>query len=538
MIDVMDWVKKRVANPAAPKAEEAEPAAAGAELPDLRDSDPVIALTELSSWLEPAAREAAGAEPKASGRILVQVQDAGAAHVAALLGQYFTSANENQAAREAAWKSLIQYQARLTHALGRCAKSLLTASYEDAALLSEAEVCTARALHSCRVLAKICLAHYAGVPNSLWRMAYSLHAAAEEIGSAASPVKADADPKKVTTVEQELLRLLMLQMSAPDMMAPEQIEVADRALEQVGEGFTLRPPGVADNPFCFEPQGDAPPRRASPQAAPGESARYFGPGVGFDTLERIHRQLASARLGDVKVFGVDLSPQAQLGTVQHLLAFWQSKTPYAPPARTPAGGNLQVVHRYAAIWKQLNDAQHGAGELSLADPDDVAPQPPETWALREAADSELGASFAQALGGWARCGVLVGVTPEDRRESWVGVIRRMHRAPGEEAHVDIAILSRAPRALSLRAVREKGEDSAVSEAASRQFAFGSVRAVVLADGAEGPAGRNLLLPAEDWKAGRVYETTDEPSRYLRAVQAIRIGEDYVRATFEWLPGPR
>ena len=539
MIDVRDWVKKHVASPAAPKAEAAEPAAAGTELPDLRDADPAIALNELTSWLEPAARDAPGTDAKTNASTLAQVQDAGTPHVAALLGQYFTSATENQAARGSTWKSLIQYQARLTHALGRCAKSLLAASYEDAALLGEAEACTARALHSCRVLAKICLVNYAGVPNGLWRTAYALHAAAEEIGSAASPVKAVVDPKKVTSVEQEFLRLLMLQVSAPDMMAPEQIECADRALEQVGEGLTLRPPGVSDNPFCFEPQGDAPPRRVSgPEEAPAESARYFGPGMGLDALERIQRQLASAKLGDIKVFGVDLPPQVQLGAVQHLVAFWQSKAPDAAPARAPASGKLQLVHRYAAIWKQLNDAQHGAGELSLADTDDVAPQPPETWTLREATDNELGTTFSQALGGWAKCGVLVGVTPENPHECWVGVIRRMHRAPGDDAHADIAILSRAPRTLSLREVREKGEDSAVSEAASRQFAFGSVRAVILADGAEGPAARQLLLPTDGWKAGRVYETTDEPSRYLRAVQATRYGEDYVRATFEWLPGPR
>lgn len=535
MIDVLDWVKKRVGGPSAPKI---APAAADGLLPDLREADPVIALNELSGWLDPAAGDAAGAEPKARGEILMQVQDAGAAHVAALLGQYLASGRENQAAREAAWKPLIQYQARLTHALGQAARRLLTASYEDASLLGEAEVCTARALHSCRMLAKICLVHYAGVPKSLWRLAYALHAGAEEIGSAASPVKADADPKKVTTVEQEFLRLLMLQVSAPDMLAPEQIEVADRALEQVGDGFTLRAPGAADNPFCFDPQGDAPPQRASAtQQAPTASARYFGPGMGFDALARIHKQLAAARMEDIKVFGTDVSPRAQLGAVQHLLAFWQAKSPYTPPARTPASGGLQVVHRYAQIWKQLNDAQHGKGELSLADPDDVAPQPPETWTLHEAADSELGATFAQTLGGWAKCGVVLGVTAQDRGECWVGVIRRMHRTPGGEARADIAILSRTPRTLSLREVREKGEDSVVSEAASRQFAFGTVRAVILSDGAEGASARTLLLPAENWKAGRVYETMEEPSRYLRVLQAMRYGEDYLRVSFEWLPGP-
>jgi len=330
----------------------------------------------------------------------------------------------------------------------------------------------------------------------------------------------------------------MLQVSAPDMLAPEQIEVTDRVLEQVGDGFTLRAPGVADNPFCFDPQGGAPPQRASAmQEAPPASVRYFGPGMGFDALERIYRQLAAARMEDIKVFGADVSPRAQLGAVQHLLAFWQAKSPYTPPARAPASGSLQIVHRYAQIWKQLNDAQHGKGELSLADADEAALQPPETWTLCEAAESEIGTTFPQTLGGWAKCGVALGVTAQERGECWVGVIRRMHRTPGGEARADIAILSRRPRTLSLREVREKDEDSAVSEAASRQFAFGTVRAVILSDGAEGAPVPNLLLPAENWKAGRVYETMEEPSRYLRVLQAMRYGEDYLRVSFEWLLAP-
>jgi len=529
MIDVLDWVKKRAGVASTPKP---EPRPANALLPDLRDSDPVVALNELGGWLEPS-RDQAGADPKARGEILSQVQDAGRAHVAALVGQYLQGAAQKQAARESVWKSLVQYQARLTHALGVCAKALLGASYEDATLLADAEVCAARALQSGRTLAKICLLHYTGVPGGVWRLAYALYSGAEEIGSATSPVKADADPKKVTTVEQEFLRLLMLRASEPDMLAPEQIEVTDRVLEQLGEGFTLRPPGVADNPFCFNPQGDAPPRRANAaQSVPGASTRYFGPGMGLDALERIQRQLAAARIEDVKLFGADVTPAAQLDAIEHLLAFWRADAPYASPARTPAPGTLQIHHGYAQVWKQLNDAQHGAGELSLADPDDFGPQPPETWTLRETSDAELGATFAQPGGGWARCGAVLAVTPQPGGECWLGVIHRLHCEPNQEAQVDIALLSRKPQSLQLREVREKGEDSAVSEAASRQFDFAAVRAIIVADA----AGSSLLLPAASWKPGRIFETADEPARRLRAVRAIRYGDDYVRARFEWLPG--
>lgn len=534
MIDVLDWVKKRAGGQTAPKA-----AAAPADglLPDLGGSEPIIALNELTSWLEPGGG-ASTADRTARGDILARIQDAGSAHVAALLAQYLTGAAGKPAARESTWKSLVNFEARLTHGLGLSAKALLSAAYEDASLLTRAEASTVRALHSCRTLAKICLVHYASVPASLWRMAYELHASAEEIGSASAPVKADADQKTATTVEQEFLRLLMLQVSAPDMMAPEQIEIADRVLDQVGEQLTLRPVGVADNPFCFDAQSDSPPRRkADGQAGSSTDARYFGPGLALDALERMHRQLAGARIDDIKIFGEDIAPRAQLGTVQHLIAFWGEKNPYVPPARSPADGKLQLTHRYAQIWKQISDAQQGAGELALVDEGEETPQAPENWTLCEVGGDELGAELAQPEDGHGKCGAVVAVAASGESKRLVGMIRRMHWEPGGRLRVDIAVLSRDPRTLSLREVHEKGEDSAVSDAASRQFAFGSVRAVILADGAQGSAPPNVLLPAESWKGGRVYETMEDPPRYLRALQAIRYGDDYVRARFEWVDGP-
>jgi hypothetical protein len=87
-------------------------------------------------------------------------------------------------------------------------------------------------------------------------------------------------------------------------------------------------------------------------------------------------------------------------------------------------------------------------------------------------------------------------------------------------------------------VLEKGEDSAVSEAASRQFAFNAVRAIILSDGADGSQPANFLLSPEYWKEGRIYELqAGESTRFVRGLQIVRRGGDYVRATFEWASAP-
>ena len=83
----------------------------------------------------------------------------------------------------------------------------------------------------------------------------------------------------MTSVEHELLRLLMLHVCAPDTLPPEEIELADRIVERLGAEFTLRQPGVADNPFCFEPGRESCPRRAKGQPAAGTPLLRPGNGL-------------------------------------------------------------------------------------------------------------------------------------------------------------------------------------------------------------------------------------------------------------------
>jgi hypothetical protein len=533
---MLEWIRKHETGPGRPMR---DPAPASSLLAELRGADPVEALTGLNGRLE-SIRNESGGDPKVRSDVLSRIEEAGAAHVAALLAQYLANQPGRQWARDAVWKSLFIHVSGLTGALGASARRLIKAGGKDASFGAHGAAAAARALRACRLLAKVCLVRYLSVPPKLWRLAYSVHAGAERAGCATTRVFLHSAHKTATTATQELVKLLMLHVSAPEMMAPEQIEVADRVTEQLGENFTLRPHDVTDNPFCFDPGGDLPPRRAvGPQPAAGAGARYFGPGMGFDALARIRKQWATARMADIKVFGKDIAPQAQVATVQHLLMFWRVDCPYSPPVHSQASGNLEVVHRYGQIWQHLFRARSAGGGLSLQADDEENPRPPETWALRDAGGNELGAEIPPPSGGWARCGEIAAVSLRGGSECWLGVIRRMHAESGHGLHADIAVLSREPLAVSLRALLTEGEQSVFSEASSRQFAFNRVQAILLADGSEGAQKPNLLLPPDGWKEGRVYEATiGESPRYLRGLQLLRRGEDYVRATFEWVAAPQ
>jgi len=502
MLELLDWNKKRGVG------ESGTPAEPGIS------SDAATALADLAGRLE---AEGAG-EPRTRNDALARLQDAGEPHVAALLARCLDSSGGTLAAREATWKSLADYQTRLTRALCTAAGAYLTAQ------------AAARALVAVRSLAKIYLVHYESVPGRIWRVAYAIHAAAEKANCASAPVHARADRHAMTTVEQELLRLLMLRICAPDMMPPAQIEVADRVVERLGAEFTLRQLGVADNPFCYEPDSEFPPRRAKGRP-PSATARYFGTGMGYDSLERIARRQAAAPQAEFREFGKDLDPRAQLGGLHHLLAFWKADSPYAPPAHTPASGTLEVVHDYRAVWQYLS--RSGASGLSLTEY--TPPVPPESWTLGGAGGGELGAEVPYESRTWIRCGCVVAYARDGAEAREIGLVRRVHAKPDGSLHADIAVLSAAPRAVALREVLEKGEDSVFTNASSRQFGSSHVNAVILADGTDGRQPANLLLPVEHWREGRIYETSgDTAPRHLRALKVVRHGEDFVRATFAWI----
>jgi hypothetical protein len=468
------------------------------------DIGPITALVELATRLDAAA---ATADREARTTAFAAIQNASAAPVARLLAQYLANAVGTPAAREAAWKQLAGFQQRLTQALCMSAGAELTAAN------------AVRALSACRTLAKLHLAHRAAVPGRLWHVAYALHAAAEKAGFAATQVHAQSDHRTMTSVEHELLRLLMLHVSAPDTLPPEEIELADRVVERLGAEFTLRQPGVADNPFCFEPGGESGPRRAK-DAQPAAGTRYFGPGMAYESLQRLARELA---------------PGAQLNALQHLLACWRANSPdAAPAAHEPASGIVRVLHGHGEVWSDLSRTRNG-GELSLAATSPNVPRPAETWNLRGASASELLAEVPHESRARVKVGGLVGIL-SDASEHWVGMIRRLHAQPDGALHAHIEVLSRAPEARTLRQVFGKDEDRPYTEAASKQFGMSTARALILASEATKPV--SIVLPPERWAPGRVFEfERDSELHYLRGMQLGRRGDDYVLATFEWVPAP-
>ncbi|MGH6629808.1 MAG: hypothetical protein ACREB3_08760, partial [Burkholderiales bacterium] len=395
--------------------------------------------------------------------------------------------------------------------------------------------CAARALLACRTWAKICLVTYIEIPSKLWRHAYLTHSRAELGGCATTPVHLRQNRKAATTATHELLRLLMLRVSAPEMMAPAQIESATRLTEQMGDGFTLRDRGSTDLPFCFDPDGERPPQRATADAADRAGRRFFGPGTELESLAKLHKQLTSIKVEEIKIFGKDISPRAQLTTVEHLLLFWSAKSPYAPPAHKPASGELRVIHGFNQIWHSIN--QHkDSPDVGIASTEPI--RPPEMWVVSDAGSNEIGVAVPNTAGRWPCSGKLIGVMTPKGGEWWIGLIRRMKAESATKVHADFAVLSREPVSVILRTKEITNGAGADWDSAVSELASDSITAILLPDISQSLPAPILLMPTEGWNLGRVYEAMlPEGPRFIRIVRIQKRGEDYDRVAFEWISEP-
>ena len=527
---MLEWLKKNDDGHSEPSMR--TPASAAKLLAAMRTGDPASVLADLTRWIDGGIPAEEG---KARSEVLALIHETGSAHVSAMMARLFARSAAGKAKLSAGWETLANYLMALCRSLYGAARSPLKDADSSQRLRLVAAADAARCLRAARMLAKACLMRYLGVPPKLWRMAYSVYDKARKAGCAATPVHLHASDSSTTSVAQELLKLLMLQSSAPEMMAPAEIEAADRAVEQLGQDFKLGPRG-ADNPFSFDASSELPPRRRNGQQSGAEpSVHHFGAGAAFDALDRLDKQLASAKAEDIKPFGADIDGHAQVAAIRHMLTFWAPACAYAPPARSPATGEVRIIHGYARIWQELSRARSAKTELRLVDDDEDAPKAPETWILSDIAGDELGADIVQLSGDWPRCGDIVAVSMNGNAAYWPALIRSMHARRHGRLHAEIAILSRDPVAVELRALFSKGEENAYSQRAALEFAFDRACAILLSQGSAASHQPSLLLAPGGWKEGRVYEASvNGSSRRLRAVQLLRRGDDYVRATFEWV----
>jgi len=153
----------------------------------------------------------------------------------------------------------------------------------------------------------------------VWADLCTLLVAAEVVGGARNPV-ALAPGSRETSVEREFLKACLLAAAAPDRLAPEQVDIAERLAGYCAGDATLSALAEPFHTYWIDLEAGEPPGQVDPATLPPGRGRSFGMHSG-ERLRRLEHMVEADRLPHT-AFGVDLDKPQVLATLAHLEQRW------------------------------------------------------------------------------------------------------------------------------------------------------------------------------------------------------------------------
>jgi hypothetical protein len=269
------------------------------------------------------------------------------------------------------------------------------------------------------------------VDSRLWQEAARIYQVAQVRGFGRKEVAFHPGQAGRSTVERELVKMLLLAASSPGSLLPLQLEIAAHLASRCAEFVPMEAVAGANATHSFDLAGNHPPRRVRAEDG-GLSVRYLASSAALPHLERISKELAQRGAADSAIFG-GYDPRMVREVAQHLTLYWSSNPPTRGAERHAATARVNVVPGFQGLLDALQ------GYVGGPFVDDVT----ESWIAENVSKGGYGAVISHVKGNWIRVGSLIATKPEAAPVWGVGVIRRMSRDESRQCHVGVESLSKA-----------------------------------------------------------------------------------------------
>ena len=463
------------------------------------------ALEELAHWLE-SVSAAQGFKPADRAQLLAQVDDAAQPRVRKQAREYFAAKRPSRYQENLMWTQLHEYSRQAGLAWARALDATLQAGKPaDPKLLPSLAV---RALRALGAQLKWQHMRYGPIDTAVWGIINKTMQVAEERGIAEAKVVLAAGDE--TTPRLEFLQIATLGASCPDGLLPLEIELAERLIADLSDGFAMAKEGARDLLFWTDLEKPMAPQRAIKAMPATPGLRCFGPGKAAETLQLYTQKTLRDR---AVPSGINLAgtydAEVVLDVMQHLALHWDLEPPERRHARHPVKSRLTINHGFGGAIESLG----GTGSLDF----DASKSGAETWIVENVSAGGFGAVVPQASkGDWLRVGTLLAMQPDGGANWVVGIVRRVNRVNKDEARVGIETVSRAP--------------------AVAKFTLGNLgehTGLLLPSAVLGSGEVSIALPASVYARGTNLEANHagKDHVYMPIGSAAERGEDYEMLRF-------
>jgi len=518
---MLSWIKlKRSDHPLD------DPAEAKKVAEELSAAEPFYALGQISSYLD-AVKTAEKLQPL-RGMEIIDLMDRTARVAQRRLNYEYALQNRRMTRFQSnrVWTTAYDYWVQLAEAYRFCLSTYEVGSLGSQALKPHLPKIIARTLRARGQQMKWALMRYDAIDATIWQDLGKLHAIAEAQGLHAARIQLYRTGQQDSSVQQELLRVLMLAVSAPDALLPVQIEVADRLIALCAGALQLGNKARKELLFAFELTSGTPPGRLTTHAKVTPATRFFGATeAARDVLTPLIGVLTQDRQVPRKLnLGIHPTTEVVLDTVQHLARHWSAEPPRRHAVRKRSLEKVRVVHDY-------DEVVANAGGLFL---DYAFVSNDETWTIENQGGGGFGAFVLRPHGAWLRAGGLIAVRREEGVSWSVGVVRRVgsdrdgNRLAGVEmlgqggTAVTVSSLDAAPASVEAQSARAGRTSPGKAEQADGEIC-------VLLPSVEGapPQETTLLLRPGLCAPGGDLEMRAYDRRYrLKALRVLLRGEDF------------
>jgi hypothetical protein len=421
-------------------------------LDELSGKDPIPALEQLSSYLD-AVKTADNLRPGRALEIVDLLDRTGRAPQRRLNQAFVTEGQRLTRFQQARlWTTVYSYWTQIAEGYRFCLAKYEVGAVGAAALKPQLPRIICRAMRACSAQLKWSLLRYGPVEPRVWHDLGGLYLLSEALQLTQTAVGVYRGAKGESSPERELLRALMLAVSAPDGLLPVQIEIAERVVAQLASGFRIAPRPSRGVHYIFEPAGENAPGRLPANSRIRSGMRFFGPGETSLQLEQGVQLIdRNQELSPELALGGDYEPAVVQATLRHLLRYWGPKLPERGQRRRRHVERVSVVHDYEEVVANV-------GGLFFESPF-VSNE--EEWVVENESDGGFGALVSQPNGAWLKVGSLIGIRREDGVSWGAAIVRRVTLDENSNRYAGIEILARGGAAVTIMAASTNAKDSRI-----------------------------------------------------------------------------
>ena len=516
-------------------------------LAELPQDDPFKALDEITSWLT-SVKDTSGFRPEHRIGVIMLLDETGQPFHAELLRQYMAAPHLQDFQGLHLWQGMHGFAKALAEAYAVYIHEYRQIEKQPLKLKEQMPVICVRLLRAVAEQMKLELMRYLDVEQAVWDQLYTHYSFAE--ANQFADTMAHAYPGHVihTSPKRELLRALILHLSSPETLAPNQIEVSYRISARMVSIFDFKEMPDLDCPYFLDLSKPCAPSHVDENLQATTAMRFFGAVRAVPKMEEITHQNERGVIEDERRFGNEFTPDGKLTVLKHLQRYWGKEHPHRHQERKGISTAIEVVHGFRVISqlvtrieldRTVNLSEEDASMLKERSKIDLINETidytQEIWNVTDVSVGGIGGALPRVAGAWAKVGALCGLKAKNSSLWWVGMIRRIHTDHQNKVHVGIEILAKKPLSVWLRSLGKGSERVSNWETSSGSFAYDYQPVILLPDAHNSYMNATMLMESKGYVEGCIYEAMmGEKSRNIELTGLLTEGDDYEQVSFRWL----